>query len=65
MGTNIIRFEGNCIKCVMCIEEAKKVFDYSEETGPSVKHGVDIAFHDEDVKKAVLVCPTQRIKYHP
>lgn len=64
MRTNSVWFEGHCVKCVMCIEEATKVFDYSEEAGPLVKNGIDIVSYGEDIKRAALVCPTQRIKYH-
>lgn len=64
MKVKAVWFEGDCVKCAMCVEEAAGAFDFDEEIGPQVKTGVDIASHGEHIKQAAHVCPTQRIKYH-
>lgn len=56
-------FEGNCIRCSMCIEEAKGVFDFTAESGPNVKDGIDVGLYAEGIRQAVSICPTQYIKY--
>lgn len=56
-------FEGNCIRCSMCVEEARGVFDFTAEAGPNVKDGIDVALNAEGIKRAVSMCPTQYIKY--
>ncbi|NUO07535.1 MAG: ferredoxin [Candidatus Brocadia sp.] len=56
-------FEGNCVKCAMCTEEASRVFVFVENVGPEVRTEVDIASHGEDIKRAAQFCPTECIKY--
>ncbi len=62
MEVQSVWFEGDCIKCAMCIEEAPAVFDFVSGAGPQIKRGVDIASFIEGVKRAVYLCPTQYIK---
>ncbi|GAN33190.1 MAG: hypothetical protein UZ01_00494 [Candidatus Brocadia sinica] len=64
MKMKTVWFEGDCIKCSMCVEEASGAFDFVKELGPQVKSGVDVALHAEDIKRAADICPTQCIKYH-
>ncbi|GJQ23471.1 MAG: ferredoxin [Planctomycetia bacterium] len=59
----LVWFEGDCIKCAMCAEEAPKVFVFVENVGPQVKTEIDIAAHGEDIKRAAQFCPTGCIKY--
>ncbi len=56
-------FEGDCIKCGMCAEEAPTVFVFVENVGPEIRADADIASHGEDVKRAAEYCPTGCIKY--
>lgn len=64
MKVKTVWFEGDCVKCAMCVEEAAGAFDFDEETGPKVRPSVDVVSFAEDIKRAAHVCPTQRIKYH-
>lgn len=64
MRVNIVWFEGNCIKCAMCVEEASGAFDFAREIGPQVKQDIDIASFAEGIKRAAYLCPTQYIKYN-
>ena len=56
-------FDGLCIRCSICIEEAQGVFDFTAAAGPNVKDGIDVALYAEGIMRAVSVCPTQYIKY--
>ncbi|MDO8142678.1 MAG: ferredoxin [Candidatus Brocadiales bacterium] len=58
-----ICFEGNCIRCSMCVEESPGVFDFTAEAGPQVKDGIDTALYAESIRRAAYICPTQYIKY--
>ncbi len=62
MNITIVWFEGNCVKCAMCAEEAKEVFSFLPTTGAQLKIKEGFSPHSEKIKNAVLVCPTQRIK---
>lgn len=64
MKMKAVWFEGDCVKCAMCVEEASAAFDFEEDTGPVVKNGVDFTSCSDGIKQAANVCPTQRIKYH-
>ncbi len=64
MKMKAVWFDGDCVKCAMCVEEASGAFDFVEEFGPQVKDGIDVTAFSEEIKQAAHVCPTQRIKYH-
>ncbi|MFQ5956557.1 MAG: ferredoxin [Candidatus Brocadiales bacterium] len=64
MKIKAVWFDGDCVKCAMCVEEAAGAFNFDEEVGPQVKDGIDVAAFGEGIKQAAHVCPTQRIKYH-
>ncbi|MEE9558755.1 MAG: ferredoxin [Candidatus Brocadiales bacterium] len=63
MKVKKVWFAGDCVLCAMCVEEAPEAFDFSEDTGPQVKDGADLASCSEGIKQAAIVCPAQRIKY--
>lgn len=62
MEIKIVWFEGNCVKCAMCAEEAREVFSFHPSAGVQLKLKEGFGPHSEKIKSAVLVCPTQRIK---
>ncbi|MCF6157904.1 MAG: hypothetical protein E3K32_04885 [wastewater metagenome] len=64
MKINAVWFEGDCVKCAMCIEEASGAFDFVVEAGPQVKPDIDITSFTEEIKRAAGLCPTQCIKYN-
>ncbi|MGQ3684821.1 MAG: ferredoxin [Candidatus Loosdrechtia sp.] len=64
MRVDIVWFEGDCVKCAMCVEEAAGIFDFTRESGPQVKEDIDIASFAEGIKRAAYLCPTQCIKYN-
>jgi ferredoxin len=64
MKVKKVWFEGDCVLCAMCVEEAPEAFDFLEDTGPQVKDGADLASCSEGIKQAAILCPVQRIKYH-
>lgn len=63
MKIETVWFEGDCVKCTMCVEEASGVFEFVAGVGPQVKQGADIASFTEGIKQAACLCPTQYIKY--
>ncbi len=63
MTIKTVWFEGNCVKCAMCAEEAREVFSFHPSTGVQLKIEEGFSAHSDKIKTAVLVCPTQRIKY--
>lgn len=63
MNMPAVWFEGNCVKCAMCVEEASKVFIFVENVGPQLRVEVDVLFHSDDIKRAAQYCPTECIKY--
>lgn len=64
MKVHTVWFEGDCIKCAMCVEEASGVFDFENGVGPRIKSDADVASFSEGIKQAAILCPTQCIKYN-
>lgn len=64
MKVKAVWFEGDCVKCAMCVEEASAAFCFEESVGPKIKDGANLASCSEGIRQAANVCPTQRIKYH-
>lgn len=63
MKIQAVWFEGDCVKCAMCVEEASGVFEFVSGVGPQVKDGADVSSFSEGIKQAACLCPTQYIKY--
>ena len=62
MEIKTIWFEGKCVNCAMCAEEAREVFSFHPSTGVQLKIREKFGPHIEQIKSAVLVCPTKRIR---
>ena len=62
MEIKTIWFEGKCVNCAMCAEEAREVFSFHPSTGVQLKIREKFDPHIEQIKSAVLVCPTKRIR---
>jgi ferredoxin len=63
MDVRTVWFEGSCVRCAMCAEEAWEVFSFHPSAGVQLKINAGFGPHSEKIKSAVLVCPTERIKY--
>jgi len=62
MAITRVWIEEGCTVCNLCEDTAPDVFEVTDETC-TVREGVDLSAHEEEIIQAAEECPVEIIKY--
>lgn len=62
MAITRVWIEEGCTVCNLCEDTAPDVFEVTDDTC-TVREGVDLSSHEEEIVQAAEECPVEIIKY--